>query len=71
MQMRIYTTGELFGGSNGMKCEDVSGCDNRSWSILLSDIEYESLPPTGAIGVIFKNKLGTVLCDDHMKLNKK
>lgn len=71
--MRIYTTGELHGGGDGMKCEHSSGCAERSWSILLSDAENATLPEQlghKAILFIFENKLGTVLCDDHMEMNK-
>ena len=67
--MRIFTMGELFAGSNGMKCEHKSGCDNRTYEIYLTDSENMWLPEqSGNIAAehIIRNQLGVALCEKHM-----
>ena len=62
--------GELHGGSEGMKCEHKSGCDNRSWTVFLTDEENKLLPEqSGPEAALFINqqKLGVVLCREHSK----
>ena len=65
--VRPFTLGELWAGSNGMRCEHA-GCRRRTYTIWLTDTENKQLPEeTGpdAATHILQNKLGTALCEKH------
>ncbi len=62
-----YETGELDGGSEGMKCEH-HGCNNRSWTVWLTAAEWADLwrhRDENAWTIICRKKYGIVLCDVH------
>ena len=76
---RAFMMGELMGGSGGMECESSKDCKNRSWTVILTDAENESLPefdPDKSLHAqsyfIFDHLLGVVTCEECLlRINKR
>lgn len=62
--MIAFNLGELFGGSNGMKCNK---CNNRTWTVWLTSEENEKLKNTirDPRNIVCEEKLGIILCERH------
>lgn len=65
--MRDFMLSELYGP---VPCEHPGCTDKDAFTIRLTDEENNQLPKksgSAAVIFIFKNKLGTALCDNHLK----
>jgi len=62
--MKLFTVGELWGP---FQC-DYPGCDEMTFTLRLTDVEYESLPVkygSEAINIIFDKEMGKAVCTKH------
>ena len=60
---QIFTYNEVFGP---FKCE-VDGCGKESWSIVAVDEELPEGDRFDQACHVFRNNLGTAMCDEHIK----
>lgn len=63
--LTIWSLGDLWAGSNGMKCEV---CQGRTFMLFLSDAEVARLAEVDSATRnlrICQEKLGRILCENH------